>query len=68
MLTLEQRHQENLELIVKECIGSIDDGGVRSSRSRSSVGSFMSDYLREDVTGDNHEIPKLSHRRSINSR
>ena len=69
-MSLDEAHQECLEVIVKECLGSIDDGG-ESFRSKQSsimdVESINSDYLKSGlVYGDNddeidrHEVPNLS--------
>ena len=48
LMSLDEAHQECLEVIVKECLGNIDDGG-ESFRSKQSsiidVQSIDSDYL-----------------------
>ena len=47
-MSLDEAHQECLEGIVKECLGSIDDSGasVRSKSSFMSIQSIDSDYPR----------------------
>ena len=48
LMSLDEAHQECLEVIVKECLGSIDDGGASFRSKQSSimdVQSIDSDYL-----------------------
>ena len=62
-MSLEAQSQEFLEIIVRECLGSIDEGNTsgRSMASFHSVISIDSDYLKGAAENeDKHEVPRLS--------
>ena len=54
LMSLDEDHQECLEIIVKECLGSIEDN--QDSQSRSTILSIQS----IDEVNERHEIPHLS--------